>query len=156
MVIASPCRQALRTVHAYFGVRGQINGLPETACGRHATSVPSSRAAFTDDSEPPSTAPSGSPATRTLGRIPPQGVVGRKSFYTGQCPEWGHPLDEALIVRWIGLHFFFSFELSYLRAPRKPRLDVAPVARHENLLLYAVSLCRMVVCGPERPAAPPQ
>src|ERR1035437_1797939 len=80
----------------------------------------------------------------------------RKSFYTGQCSEWGHPLDEALIVRWIGLHFFFSFELSYLNAPRKPRLDVAPVARHEKLLLYAVSLCRMVVCGPERPAAPPQ
>jgi hypothetical protein len=48
-----------------------------------------------------------------------------KSLYTGQCPEWGHPLDEALIVRWIGLHFFFSFELSYLKAPRKPRLDVA-------------------------------
>ncbi len=47
------------------------------------------------------------------------------SFYTGQCPEWGHPLDEALIVRWIGRHFFFSFELSYLKAPRKPRLDVA-------------------------------
>src|ERR1017187_3486793 len=52
-------------------------------------------------------------------------IGNEKSFYTGQCPEWGHPLDEALIVRWIGLHFFFSFELSYLKAPRKPRLDVA-------------------------------
>jgi len=51
--------------------------------------------------------------------------AGPKSFYTGQCPEWGHPLDEALIVRWIGLHFFFSFELSHLKAPRKPCLDVA-------------------------------
>ena len=50
---------------------------------------------------------------------------GQMSFYTGQYPEWGHPLDEALIVRWIGLHFFFSFELYYLKAPRKPRLDVA-------------------------------
>src|ERR1035437_9398647 len=59
------------------------------------------------------------------------GVLGdqsQKSFYTGQCPEWGHPLDGALIVRWIGLDFFFSFESSYLRAPRKPLLDVAPVA----------------------------
>ena len=53
-------------------------------------------------------------------------MIGQKSFYTGQCPEWEHPLDEALIVRWIGLHFFFSFELSYLAAPQEPSLGGVP------------------------------
>ena len=40
--------------------------------------------------------------------------------------QWGPPLDEALSVPWIGFYFFFSFELSYLRAPKKPRLAGVP------------------------------
>ena len=49
-------------------------------------------------------------------------------------------------------HFFFSFELSYLRVPKKPRLAGTRgfvLIRHDNLLLSAVSLCRMVLCGLE-------
>jgi hypothetical protein len=40
--------------------------------------------------------------------------------------QGGPPLNEALRVRRIGLCFFFSFELSYLRAPTNPRLAGAP------------------------------
>src|ERR1039457_931909 len=40
--------------------------------------------------------------------------------------QGGPPLNEALRVRRIGLCFFFSFELSYLRAPKNPRLAGAP------------------------------
>jgi hypothetical protein len=40
--------------------------------------------------------------------------------------EWGPPLDEGLSVRWIGLHFFFSFELSYLKAAKKASLAGGP------------------------------
>jgi hypothetical protein len=35
--------------------------------------------------------------------------------------KYGSPLDEALAVRWIGVHFFFSFEFPYLGVPKKPR-----------------------------------
>ena len=44
-------------------------------------------------------------------------------------------LDEALTVQWIGVHFFFSFELSYLRVPEKPRLGGArslPIGWHKT------------------------
>ena len=37
-------------------------------------------------------------------------------------------VDGAFIVRWIGLHFFFSFELSYLRVPEEPGLAGVPEA----------------------------
>src|ERR1039457_1040350 len=40
--------------------------------------------------------------------------------------EWGPPLDEGLSLRWIGLHFFFSFELSYLKVAKKASLAGAP------------------------------
>src|ERR1035437_5211524 len=40
--------------------------------------------------------------------------------------QWGPPLDEGLGVRWTGLHFFFSFELSYLKAAKKSSLAGVP------------------------------
>src|ERR1019366_10683991 len=40
--------------------------------------------------------------------------------------QWGPPLDEGLSARWIGLHFFFSFGLSYLKAAKKASLAGAP------------------------------
>jgi hypothetical protein len=62
----------------------------------------------------------------------------------------GRPLDEALKVRWIGPHFFFSFELSYQREFRSPvwaglRGRWSGLTR--NLLQSLPSLCRMVVRG---------
>ena len=69
--------------------------------------------------------------------------------------QWGPPLDEGLCVRWTGLHFFFSFELSYLKAAKKANLAGAPEIGYKNLLRSALSLCRMVLRGLERPAAPP-
>jgi len=38
----------------------------------------------------------------------------------------GSPLDEALTVRWIGIHFFFSFGLSYLKAAKQANLAGDP------------------------------
>jgi hypothetical protein len=55
-------------------------------------------------------------------------------------------------------YFFFSFEFSYLRAAKKPRLAGAPevgTQLSKKLLLSAHSLCRMVLRGLERLAAPP-
>ena len=61
-------------------------------------------------------------------------------------------MGEALRVQWIGFHFFFSFELAYLRMPKKPvwaepRRLVASC--HKNLLLSALSLCKVVPHGLE-------
>ncbi len=59
-------------------------------------------------------------------------------------------LDEALKVRWIGFHFFFSFELSYQRESRGPvwaGLRGWYSGLTGNLLQSLPSLCRMVVCG---------
>ena len=47
-------------------------------------------------------------------------VLNRPIFHRGS------PLVEALKVRWIGPHFFFSFEISYQREPLKPRLGGLP------------------------------
>jgi hypothetical protein len=63
-------------------------------------------------------------------------------------------LDETLRIRWIGLHFFFSFELSYqreLRSPIRTGLPRAAVRCHKNLLQNPHSLCRMVGCPLEYP-----
>ena len=49
-------------------------------------------------------------------------ATGRIVVIYRPIPQWGTPLYEALGIRWIGFHFFFSFEFSYLRAPKKPRL----------------------------------
>src|ERR1035437_124809 len=43
-----------------------------------------------------------------------------RSRFIPANPQGGSPLDEALTVRWLGLHFFFSFDLSYLKAVGKP------------------------------------
>ncbi len=40
----------------------------------------------------------------------------------------GSSVGESLKVRWIGPHFFFSFELSYYKRPLRPRLGGAPEA----------------------------
>jgi hypothetical protein len=61
-------------------------------------------------------------------------------------------LNEALRVRRIGLCFFFSFELSYLRAPQNPDWPEPrrlALSCRKNLLLSALSLCRMVLRGLE-------
>ncbi len=68
-------------------------------------------------------------------------------------------MAEALKVRWIGLHFFFSFELAYQREPPTPigtGLPKSAVRSHKNLLQTPHSLCRIVVRAVERFAAPPQ
>jgi hypothetical protein len=57
-----------------------------------------------------------------------------------------------------GLQFFFSFEFVLPERPKKPRLAGArrlALNRRKNLLLSAVSLCRMVLRGLEYRAAPP-
>src|ERR1039457_3556385 len=66
--------------------------------------------------------------------------------------QGGPPLNEALRVRRIGLCFFFSFELSYLRAPQNPDWPEPrrlALSCRKNLLLSALSLCRMVLRGLE-------
>src|SRR5260370_35585138 len=54
----------------------------------------------------------------------------------------------------MGLHCFFSFELSYHREPRSPTgtgLPRSAVRSHKNLLQATHSLCRMVGCPLEIP-----
>jgi hypothetical protein len=49
----------------------------------------------------------------------------------------GHPLDKGTQCPMYGLSFFFSFELSYQRAPLKPPLGGAPeveINRHQKPL----------------------
>ena len=63
-------------------------------------------------------------------------------------------LDETLRSRWIALHFFFSFELSYQREPRSPigtGFPTSALRSHKNLLQTPHSLCRMVGCPLEIP-----
>ena len=72
-----------------------------------------------------------------------------KPTITGQCLSDVRRLDETLRIRWIGLHFFFPFELSYQREPRSPirtGLPRSAVGSHKNLLQTPHSLCRMVGC----------
>jgi len=52
----------------------------------------------------------------------------------------------------MGLHFFFSFDLSYLKVSKKRRLAGTPEVWHrvaQNLLQSALSFCRMVLRGIE-------
>src|SRR5260370_2857171 len=54
----------------------------------------------------------------------------------------------------MGLHCFFSFELSYQREPRSPTgtgLPRSAVRSHKKLLQAPHSLCRMVGCPLEIP-----
>ena len=59
---------------------------------------------------------------------------------------------EVLSVPLLGFHFFFSFERSYLRAPKRPHPGETwslTISRHENHLMCSVSLCRMILRGLE-------
>src|SRR5215813_5445527 len=59
---------------------------------------------------------------------------------------------EVLSIPLLGFHFFFSFERSYLRAPKRPHPGETwslTISRHENHLMCSVSLCRMILRGLE-------
>jgi hypothetical protein len=52
----------------------------------------------------------------------------------------GPPLDEGLSVRWIGVHSFFSFELSSPRVPKEPSLGSLPKIGGDRLFLRRLGL----------------
>src|SRR5205823_2253222 len=61
--------------------------------------------------------------------------------------HWGRPLDKALKVGWIGLHFFLRSSCLSRESPRSPiwaGSRVSVVRYHKNLLQSQLSLCRMV------------
>jgi hypothetical protein len=81
-------------------------------------------------------------------------MIVHKSFYTGQCPEWG--------ARWAkrsvsdGSASFLLFVRVVLpESSQEGQSGRSPGGWHKNLLQSALSLCRMVLRGVERPAAPP-